>query len=49
MPPFKRVTQSSALRLVPIESLPARDDRTSFAIVPPWRKPVYADPESGQT
>jgi hypothetical protein len=35
--------------LVPIERLSAGALSTSFAITPPWRKPVYADPERTDT
>lgn len=43
-----RYTPADHLRLVPIESLDlGRQPR--FAISPPWRKPVYRDPESTQT
>ncbi|MDQ6915062.1 MAG: hypothetical protein M3155_04545 [Actinomycetota bacterium] len=44
-----RRTESNGLRLVPIERLDARALATRFAIVPPWRKPVYADPERTDT
>jgi len=40
-----RWTPASQLTLVPIETLDDDALRTSFAIVPPWRKPVYRDPE----
>jgi hypothetical protein len=41
----ERRTEADGLALVPLESLSAADRATPFAIVPPWRKPVYADPE----
>jgi hypothetical protein len=44
-----RRTPTSRLILVPIETLPAAARRTRFAIVPPWRKPVYRDPEDQGT
>jgi hypothetical protein len=44
-----RRTESNGLRLVPIERLDARILATPFAIVAPWRKPVYADPERTDT
>jgi hypothetical protein len=44
-----RRTLSAGIVLVPIETLPAHDRDTPFAVVPPWRKPVYADPERADT
>jgi hypothetical protein len=44
-----RWTPAARLRLVPIEGLDAPERRTGFAIVPPWRKPVYRDPEDEGT
>jgi hypothetical protein len=44
-----RWTPASRLTLVPIETLPGPARRTRFAIVPPWRKPVYRDPEDQGT
>jgi hypothetical protein len=44
-----RRTESSGLRLVPIEGLDARALATRFAIAAPWRKPVYANPERTDT
>ena len=41
----ERRTESDGVALVPIERLAARDLATSFAVTPPWRKSVYADPE----
>jgi hypothetical protein len=46
-PAFNRYTLPRDLHLVPIESIPA--DGYDFAVVPPWRKPVYRDPESNET
>jgi hypothetical protein len=45
----ERRTESDGVALVPIERLSPGDLATSFAIVPPWRKPVYADPERTDT
>src|SRR5262249_26485610 len=42
--PGARYTPRGSLKLIPIESLAGRED-ASFAIVPPWRKRVYFDPE----
>lgn len=44
-----RWTPASRLVLIPIESLEPADRRAAFAIVPPWRKPVYLDPEDRGT
>jgi hypothetical protein len=44
----ERTTRSSALRLVPLESLNGGDSY-SFAISPPWRKDVYRDPEAASS
>jgi hypothetical protein len=44
-----RWTPARRLELVPIETLGADARRTRFAIVPPWRKPVYRDPEDRGT
>ncbi len=44
-----RWTPPGALELIPIEALSRADRRTRFAIVPPWRKEVYRDPESEGT
>lgn len=41
----ERRTASNGIVLVPIETLSAADRATGFAIVAPWRKPVYTDPE----
>jgi hypothetical protein len=45
----ERRTESDGVALVPIERLSPGDLATSFAIVPPWRKPVYTDPERTDT
>jgi len=45
----ERRTAPDGIALVPIESLSAADRATPFAVVPPWRKPVYADPEDTGT
>jgi hypothetical protein len=44
-----RWTAPGDLELIPIETLDAEARRTRFAIVPPWRKPVYRDPEDEGT
>jgi hypothetical protein len=41
----ERTTPASGLRLVPLETLGARD-LERFEVSPPWRKDVYSDPES---
>jgi hypothetical protein len=46
--PGARTTPRGSVRLVPLESLPDRDDY-SFAITPPWRKRVWLDPEYAGT
>jgi hypothetical protein len=48
-PDFHRSTPASDLALIPIEALSPTARRAPFAIVPPWRKPVYADPEDQGT
>jgi hypothetical protein len=45
----ERRTESDGLTLVPIERLSSTALSTRFAISPPWRKPVYADPERTDT
>ncbi|MDX6698230.1 MAG: hypothetical protein QOE65_1627 [Solirubrobacteraceae bacterium] len=47
--PDERRTESDGLEVVPIETLAPADLATAFAISPPWRKPVYADPEATGT
>jgi hypothetical protein len=50
MPPARpRWTPASRLILIPIETLGPATRRAPFAIVPPWRKPVYRDPEDRGT
>jgi hypothetical protein len=44
-----RWTPADGLRLIPIERLTGRARRTRFSITPPWRKPVYRDPEDEGT
>jgi hypothetical protein len=44
-----RWTPADRLELIPIETLDPGARRTRFAIVPPWRKPVYRDPEDEGT
>ncbi|HMC06002.1 MAG TPA: hypothetical protein VKG89_01280 [Solirubrobacterales bacterium] len=48
-PPRPRWTPRSRLELIPIETLSRSARRIRFAIVPPWRKPVYRDPEDEGT
>ncbi|MGH2966952.1 MAG: hypothetical protein ACRDMH_16440 [Solirubrobacterales bacterium] len=48
-PRSTRWTPASDLVLIPIESLGPEARHTLFAIVPPWRKPVYSDPEDQGT
>ncbi|HEX6116219.1 MAG TPA: hypothetical protein VFY99_03915 [Solirubrobacterales bacterium] len=44
-----RTTPGGRFELIPIESLSARERAAIFEVVPPWRKPVYSDPESEET
>jgi hypothetical protein len=44
-----RRTPGRRLLLIPIESLSAAERAAVFEVVPPWRKPVYTDPESEET
>ncbi len=44
-----RWTPSGRLRLIPIETLGVSELTKQFAVVPPWLKPVYRDPESKET
>jgi len=44
-----RWTPPGALELIPIDALDRATRRTRFAITPPWRKPVYRDPEDEGT
>jgi hypothetical protein len=44
-----RWTPADRLELIPIETLDRSARRARFAIVPPWRKPVYRDPEDEGT
>jgi hypothetical protein len=48
-PPRPRWTPPDRLTLTPIETLDPASRRTRFAVVPPWRKPVYHDPEDQGT
>ena len=45
----ERRTESDGVALVPIERLSEGALTTAFAITPPWRKPVYTDPERTDT
>jgi hypothetical protein len=47
--PPPRWTPAGRLELIPIETLSPSFRRTRFAVVPPWRKPVYRDPEDEGT
>ena len=47
--PPPRWTPAGRLELIPIETLRPSARRTRFAVVPPWRKPVYRDPEDEGT
>jgi hypothetical protein len=49
LPPRTRWTPAADLELIPIETLSPAARRTRFAIVPPWQKPVYRDPEDEGT
>ena len=44
-----RWTPGDRLLLIPIETLDHASRRTRFAVTPPWRKPVYRDPENRGT
>jgi hypothetical protein len=44
-----RWTSPGRLRLIPIETLGISELSKQFAVVPPWLKPVYLDPESEET
>jgi hypothetical protein len=43
-PGDERRTVADGIHLVPIETLPPAVRAQAFAIVPPWKKPVYIDP-----
>jgi len=45
----ERRTISDGLVLVPVESLSTAERGERFAVTPPWRKPVYADPARTDT
>jgi hypothetical protein len=45
----QRWTPAGAMELIPIETLSRDARRTRFAIVAPWRKDVYRDPEGEGT
>ena len=47
-PAGRRFTPAGAVALVPLETA-ARGLPQDYAIAPPWRKRVYADPESPAT
>jgi len=46
--PVGRSTRDHRLRLIPLNRI-AREDRTSFAVIPPWRKRIFLDPEYAGT
>jgi hypothetical protein len=48
-PSAPRWTPADRLELIPVETLGPSARRTRFAITPPWRKPVYRDPEDEGT
>ena len=48
-PPRPRWTPASHLTLIPSETLDPAARNTHFAVAPPWRKPVYRDPEDRGT
>ena len=48
-PGAERRTESDGVTLVPIERLGDGTRRGGFAVVPPWRKPVYGQPERVDT
>jgi hypothetical protein len=48
-PAPSRWTPADHLELIPIETLSPAARRSPFAIVPPWRKLVYFDPEWAET
>lgn len=48
-PEGERRTESNGLDLVPIERLEDGARETGFAIVPPWRKAVYREPDRTDT
>jgi hypothetical protein len=45
---FDRLVRGRAVHLVPLEPV-AAEERTSFAVTPPWRKRVWNDPEHART
>lgn len=47
-PGGERITPAASLALVPLERLRGAD-RHAFAVTPPWRKEVYARPESARS
>jgi hypothetical protein len=44
-----RTTSATDILLIPIEPVARAHGDTEFAVTPPWRKPVYTDPESEET
>jgi hypothetical protein len=47
-PDGERTTPASSLKLVPLESMNGTSNY-SFAVLAPWSKPVYRDPDSGSS
>ena len=45
VPHRSRWTPADRLELIPIEDLDGAARRTAFAVIPPWHKPSYRDPE----
>lgn len=48
IPRIERLTPSNRVQLIPLEPIAAATD-ARFAIIPPWRKKVWRDPESEGT
>jgi hypothetical protein len=44
-----RTTAAGDVLLIPIKPVAREHADTEFAVTPPWRKPVYTDPESEET
>jgi hypothetical protein len=48
IPRFERLTPGTGVHLIPLEPI-AEEDGSGFAILPPWRKRVWRDPEAEGT
>jgi hypothetical protein len=48
IPRFERLTPGTGVHLIPLEPI-AEGDGSGFAILPPWRKRVWRDPEAEGT